>query len=576
MEGVETSAGFSLLYPPGTEQPTGHPEWSEATIADLGIEQAAVALSIQPRYRERNRAILLELAGDTRLIAYRQEILEDFLDCPPIQAGLEDLFPVLEKLRDSVASQSEGTAVRQTLGRLAELGLYIACIRKLHETLESAGPNLKSRGLTELRDLLARIENDETHQALAGNLPELQSRLNNIPSVTIGINLDSELLPVEATLLSINEKPFKSCTLVDWLAGKKTNSKPDRGIGPLHSVPSEHVKGIDMRVVKLPSRVDPLMVPLFKDLYEILRMVLKPITASLKEFAEVNTGLLLGLEDELAFYVGAAALVGHLRARGLPTCRPGILAAEERAAQLQGLYNLLLALGLTDEEPEADLSGRLVLNDTDFGPEGRIFILTGPNQGGKTVYTQAVGLAQILFQAGLHVPARQANMSPVDGISTHFATLEEAGDGMGRLGEESRRLNEIFGLATPRTLVLLNESLSSTSPGESLYLARDIVRALRLFGVRAIFATHLHELAEGLDAINAEVEGDSRVVSLVAGIVPGGEEAEAAGRVAARTYCIEPGPPRGLSYAKGIAARYGISYEQLAERWRGQGVQARP
>jgi DNA mismatch repair protein MutS len=166
-------------------------------------------------------------------------------------------------------------------------------------------------------------------------------------------------------------------------------------------------------------------------------------------------------------------------------------------------------------------------------------------------------------------------MSPVDGVYTHFATLEEAGDGMGRLGEESRRLNEIFQLATPRTLVLLNESLSSTSPGESLYLARDIVRALRLFGVRAIFATHLHELAEGLDAVNAEVEGDSRVVSLVAGIAPGGEDAESTGEVAARTYRIEPGPPRGLSYAKGIAARYGISFEQLAEQWRGQSTQAK-
>jgi DNA mismatch repair ATPase MutS len=575
MEGIAAAAGFSLLYPPGVEHGPARSDWSEAAIADLGIDSAAASLSIHPRYRDRNRAILLELPEDTGLIAYRQEILQDFLDCASIRTGLEELFPHLEKLRDTVASQSEGTAMRQTLGRLAELGLYIACIRRLRESLERAGSNLQSAGLRGLRGLLAEVENDETHRSLAQKLPELQSRLNNIPSVTIGINLDSELLPVEATLLSINEKPFRSCTLMDWLTGKKSSGKPDRGIGPLHSLPSEHVKGIDMRVVRLPSHVDPLMVPLFKDLYEVLRAVLKPITSSLKEFAQVNTGLLLSLESELAFYMGAAALIDRLRARGLPTCRPGILPAEERIAHLQGLYNLLLALNLADEQPDADLGGRVVLNDADFGPQGRIFILTGPNQGGKTVYTQAVGLAQILFQAGLHVPAGEARMSPADGVYTHFATLEEASDGMGRLGEESRRLNEIFQRATPRTLVLLNESLSSTSPGESLYLARDIVRALRLFGVRAIFATHLHELAEGLDAVNAEVQGDSLAVSLVAGILPGGEEAEATGELAARTYRIEPGPPRGLSYAKGIAARYGISFEQLAERWRGQGEVAR-
>jgi hypothetical protein len=434
--------------------------------------------------------------------------------------------------------------------------------------LDEAGPGLRSRGLGGLRDLLARIENDETHQSLARNLPELESRLKTIPSITIGINLDSELLPVEATLLSINEKPFRSCTLMDWLTGKKSSSKPDRGIGPLHSVPSEHVKGIDMRVVRLPSRVDPLMIPLFRDLYEVLKLVLKPITSALEEYAQVNTGLLLALEGELAFYAGAAALVDRMRLHGLPTCRPEIKPAESRTARLEGLYNLLLALNLADAEPEADLAARVVLNDADFGPGGRIFVLTGPNQGGKTVYAQAVGLAQILFQAGLHVPARQASISPVDGLHTHFATLEEAGDGMGRLGEESRRLNEIFQRATPGTLVLLNESLSSTSPGESLYLARDIVRALRLYGVRAIFATHLHELAEGLEAINAEVEGDSLAVSLVAGVAAGGDQADLAGELAARTYRIEPGPPRGLSYARGIAARYGISFEQLAEQLR--------
>ena len=113
---------------------------------------------------------------------------------------------------------------------------------------------------------------------------------------------------------------------------------------------------------------------------------------------------------------------------------------------------------------------------------------------------------------------------------------------------------------------LLNESLSSTSPGESLYLSRDIVRALRLFGVRAIFATHLHELAEGLEAVNADIEGDSRVVSLVAGVALQGAEADLIDGIIPRTYEIKPGPPRGLSYARGIAAKHGISYEQLAEQ----------
>jgi hypothetical protein len=76
-----------------------------------------------------------------------------------------------------------------------------------------------------------------------------------------------------------------------------------------------------------------------------------------------------------------------------------------------------------------------------------------------------------------------------------------------------------------------------------------------------------------VDLINAEVEGDSRVVSLVAGVALTAEKEDIIDNVVPRTYKIKPGPPRGLSYAKGIAAQHGISFEQLAECRREQQVQ---
>ncbi|MGC1376260.1 MAG: hypothetical protein WA821_08560, partial [Anaerolineales bacterium] len=211
-----------------------------------------------------------------------------------------------------------------------------------------------------------------------------------------------------------------------------------------------------------------------------------------------------------------------------------------------------------------DLRGVIIQNEACFGPDGRIFILTGPNHGGKTVFTQAVGIAQVLFQAGLYAPAETARISPVDGLYTHFAIEEKSMQGMGRLSEESKRLSDIFQGVTQHGLVLLNESLASTSSGESLYLAQDIARALRLFGARAIFATHLHELAESVESINQEVAGDSRLVSLVAEV---DAQADDSNGIALRTYKIKPGPPKGHSYAKGIAVRYGISFEQLTGQW---------
>mgnify|MGYP000919825659 FL=1 len=211
-----------------------------------------------------------------------------------------------------------------------------------------------------------------------------------------------------------------------------------------------------------------------------------------------------------------------------------------------------------------------MLNDVHFGDEGRVFILTGPNRGGKTTFTQAVGLAHVLHQAGLLVPGTRARLSPVDAIYTHFPMAEEYSLEAGRLGEEARRLEAIFRRATPQSLILLNESLFSTSPGESLYLARDVVCALRYLGARAIYATHLHELAANVEEINRQTPGAGCVASLVATVdpaVPRDEESRPPdGRcdVASPTFHIEPGPPMGLSYARQIAERYGISYRQLA------------
>jgi DNA mismatch repair ATPase MutS len=235
--------------------------------------------------------------------------------------------------------------------------------------------------------------------------------------------------------------------------------------------------------------------------------------------------------------------------------------------EIDAAYNVNLALRLLAKGGARDLSRIVITNDVRFGPEGRIFVLTGPNQGGKTTYTQAVGLAHVLAQAGLYVPGSRARISPVDNIYTHFPVEERPDAEAGRLGEEAQRLNDLFARATRHSLILLNESLSSTSPGESLYLAQDVVRILRLLGARAIFATHLHDLAASLDDLNAQTPGDSPLISLVSLAV----DHDGAGEVR-QTYRIVPGPPLGRSYAREIAARYGISYEQLEHMLRERGI----
>jgi hypothetical protein len=550
MEGQMMAAlePISLLWPENAPRP----ESGGYKMADLHLDSIVRALSIEGRYERHIREILLTPNADARVIAYRQEIIEDLLRSPNLITRLEEALAIIVTLeRYMNETQWQESELRRVAWRLSELENYIDCVIHLNAMLGEAGGELRSEGLCRLREMVSAIVNEDSFRALRAELPDLLAQVRNVKSVTIGINLDEQLRPAEATLLSINTSRFKGVSLsfLNLFMNKKAPKAENEGIAPLHS--TGQPEGF---IARLAEGDNPLMGALFRDLADVLDQTSRPIAQTLKRYVRISGRLLVTLEKEIAFYLGAARLINRMRAAGLPMCRAEIAPIDERTCAMRDLYNLNLALHLSANR--ANLTGEMVTNEVNFGEAGRIFILTGPNRGGKTTYTMAIGLAQILMQAGMYVPAAQARMSPVDGIFTHFAAEEKPDEEAGRLGEESKRLSEIFAQATRHSLILMNESLASTSAGESLYLARDIVRVLRMLGARVIFATHLHELAADADAINAETPGDSEVVSLVSMVSVDGNGAR-------RTYKIVPSPPMGMSYAREIASRYGISFDQL-------------
>jgi len=291
------------------------------------------------------------------------------------------------------------------------------------------------------------------------------------------------------------------------------------------------------------TRDELLLQPLFQDLDRLVTHVAQPVARALNQYARINSDSLMGLEYELAFFAAAARLFGRLSFY----CFPEIAPLDERVTHIDELASLHLLL-LQNETPP-------VTSEADFGDTGRIAILTGPNSGGKTTYLRSVAMAHILFQAGLPVPARRARMSPIDTILTHFPALES--QHQGRLAEEAIRLRALFERATSYSLVLLNETFSSTSPDEAIYLAQDVLCGLRVIGVRAIYATHLIELAQRIHEIEAVIDGNSSLFSLIATV-----QLDTEGQTV-RTFRIERGLPLGRSYAQEIARLHGISLEQI-------------
>lgn len=515
---------LSLFFPPNAPRaPRPENLWLGDSLAHLGVEELIKALAPSFYHQRHVREHLLNLCSDAATIEHRQAVLEDLLQLPALTTQLEKILPELAELHTPSFRSTLESTFYQTLWRLAELETYVTCVRQLSTVLEAAHTELRSPGLLSLLEHLCALQKDTAFQSLAEQLPELGARIRGVQSITVGINLDSHLRPREAALLSVNTHRFKNDTLLGRLFERDDVS----GLAP-------------------------------RDLEEVLGEIAKPIANALGQYRGLNVRVLQEIEPELAFFIYGVRLIEKMQASGLKMCRAEILPAEARTTEVHGLFNLLFAARLQLASTPANLGEQIVTSDVAFNAEaGRLAILTGPNRGGKTTFTQALGLAHLLFQAGLYVPGQAARLSPVEAIYLHFATAEKFEVNAGRLGEEAQRVSEIFRHAGRHSLILFNESFASTTPGEGLYLALDVVRGLRLLGARGVFVTHFHELAKHLAEINT-APGESTVFSLVTGVTIG----DSNGTVK-RTFKVQPGPPLGTSYAKEIAVQHGISYEQI-------------
>jgi hypothetical protein len=528
---------------------------------------------IRRQHRERlARQILTELCTDAEVIAYRQDAIADLLAEPSLRERMGQIVPDLEELWEAAPPNrfqlGDDGAVQRIARQLGDLELFVEVARQLESALEAVPT--RATALATLRSYVGAVTRAPAFRALEAELPALRATIAEVKSVTVGINLTADLVPESATILSLSPERIEGArTLLARLLG---GLDADRGLTPLQ----RGTFGID-GVSGQPNR-------LARDLNKLLEDVASPVARALDRYAALPIETLAGVGPELALLLNAALLVERLERAGLPMCRPEILPLDERVSELSDSYDVSLALRLarTDvgtpgttpdaRKPAEDATG-VVTNAVTFDDEsGRIWILTGPNRSGKTTYTRAVGLAHALFQAGLYVPARSARLSPVDAIYTHFPSREQAQPGMGRLDEEAERLASIFQQATPHSLVLLNETLAGTAANEAEALARDAVRGLRLLGARAIYVTHLHELAASVDEINATTPGASAVGSLVADAEDTDDaESDAHHR---RTFRIHPGAPRGRSLASDIARRYGISFPQIAALLQERGISA--
>lgn len=201
----------------------------------------------------------------------------------------------------------------------------------------------------------------------------------------------------------------------------------------------------------------------------------------------------LNLSLGVEFYKGALILKKYMEDKKLSFCMPEFVGFNS-GISAKSLYDLGLALSIDE---------KIISNDVCM-EKGKILLITGLNRGGKTTFLKSIGIAQILAQAGLFVPAAKYFCPVYQGIMTHFASEEETFNN-GKLLEESKRLNKDFHILKGGGLALFNESFSTTTEEEGADIAIDVLRALNFSGSHAIFVTHLMKLVNNRNLVENAV-----------------------------------------------------------------------
>lgn len=156
------------------------------------------------------------------------------------------------------------------------------------------------------------------------------------------------------------------------------------------------------------------------------------------------------------------------------------------------------------ESALARLGERFIANDCDLAPEKRLWLVSGPNMGGKSTFLRQNALIVILAQAGSYVPASSARLGLVDRLFSRVGASDNLARGRSTFMVEMVETAAILAQATERSFVILDEVGRGTSTYDGLAIAWAVVEGIHESNrCRCLFATHYHELTRLADTLDA-------------------------------------------------------------------------
>ena len=216
--------------------------------------------------------------------------------------------------------------------------------------------------------------------------------------------------------------------------------------------------------------------------------------------------LFLNISGELIFYKYALNMIAYMRETGIPYCfakfsddpddsaNPANSINSGNCMEFKDLCDITLSTSLKNAEFS------VVRNDYTLKETDGINIIVGANQSGKTTFLRTFGSALMFARAGLPVPAANAKITLFKNLYTHFQRYDEDLKNEGQLDTELTEMEKIVYSADSDSIILMNESFSSTGLKDATQIACDVLGAFAYTGKKVVYVTHIPDIREKLAA----------------------------------------------------------------------------
>jgi hypothetical protein len=427
----------------------------EALVQDLELETLFKAMAGTDEYllEVARRVVLAGVGDDIETVHYRQAVLKDCLQNTGVVRQIYDLgVEAIERKRKQWFGVMGKSPMAVLSGAIDLLQALVEILGKLRLLGREHARKFQSEGFVTLFKMIETELPDQYFDRIKSYLRDLRFPEGILVSADLGESAESThhtLRRVERGKPKFLQRVFSDAppsfsfkiSDKDDAGGKAISALRDRGMNP--------------------------------------------VSNALAQSAEHIMSFFGMLRGELGFYLGAAELHQQLTKHKLPVCFPTPAPAGSNRHSCTGLRDISLALTVGQQVTGNDLQA-----------DGKIlFMITGANQGGKSTFLRAIGLAQMMMQCGMFVTAESLTASLCRRVFTHFTREEDVTMKSGKFDEELRRMSIVIDGLTQDSMILFNESFSSTNEREGSEIAGQIVCALLETRVKIFYVTHLYEFA---------------------------------------------------------------------------------